>query len=46
MHYTFNINKLYILSTGWIFVLYLRTNIRVCLVLHHNWEGKCLLRGT
>ena len=51
MHQQFNIQQLYVLSTLYLFCIYLRTNSGLCHLQHkligfYNWDEKCLLRGT
>jgi hypothetical protein len=51
MHEQFNIQQLYVLSTLYVFCIYLRTNSDLCHLQHkligfYNRDEKCLLRGT
>jgi len=51
MHQQFNIQKLYAVSTLYVFCIYLRTNSDMChlqrkLIGFYNRDEKCLQRGT
>jgi hypothetical protein len=51
MHYQSNIQQFYILTTLYVFCIYLRTNrdfcpVRLKLIGFYNQDEKCLLRGT